>query len=89
MGAERMHDMEYYDFGKKEIFPKPTLDTPFDAMNAYAELQRSVGNLAQFASIRGRQDHFVKDLDTLQYALRDALFQSMVIREALTGKKTK
>lgn len=81
--------MEVYDFGQKEICPKETLDTPFAAMAAYHELQRRVKSLQNFSEIAGRSDHFVKSLDTLRYSCSEVMYQTMVIREAMTGFKTK
>lgn len=81
--------MHVYDFGQKKIWPKPALNTPWDAMRAYHDLQESVKRLADYSGINGRIDHYVKNLDTLAYALQEALFQTMVIRETLTGYKTR
>ena len=32
------NDMIVYDFGKRKIWPKPELKTPFDALRWHAEL---------------------------------------------------
>lgn len=81
--------METYDFGKRLIWPKPDLSSTFEAMRAYHDLLDSVKRLGEYAYINGRADHYVKNLDTLQFALRECLFKSMVIRESITGNKTK
>lgn len=81
------HEMEKYEFGSKSIWPKPELKTTWDAMRAYDDLQRRLDGLQEFGKINGRSDHFIKNLDTLAYALGEAMFQVQVIREALTGKR--
>lgn len=84
-----MSEMEMYNFGKKEVWPKPELKTPWDAMRAYDDLRRCVERHAEFTAINGRSDHYVKNLDLLIFSCRETIFQAMIIREALTGSKTR
>lgn len=82
------NDMIVYDFGKRKIWPKPELKTPFDALRWHAELVDGLCRIQERASALQREDHFVKNLDTLAFCLREALFKTMVLREAITGVST-
>ena len=79
-------DMTVYDFGEKKIWPKPELKTPYQVLDHYSNLMGSLVALGQLVNVSsGRQDHLVKSLDTLAFALREALFKTMVLRESMTG----
>lgn len=85
-----MPDMFVYDFGKKEIWPKPELSTPYQVLDHYSSLVRRLQSLGEVINVSsGRSDHMVRSLDTTAFALREALFQVMVLRETLTGFPTK
>lgn len=83
-------NMTSYYFGERKIWPKPELNTPYQVIDHFSSLLRSLHGLEQIVDVSsGRQDHLVKSLDTLAFALQEAMFKTMVLREALTGFQTR
>jgi 4'-phosphopantetheinyl transferase EntD len=82
-------EMYTYNFGEKSVWPKPDLSSPFDVLKCHAALVRDLSNAAQYADAYQREDHFIKNLDTLAFSLQECIFKVMVLREALTGFKTR
>lgn len=79
------NSMTTYEFGCKKIWPKPELKTPFEIINHYQDLLGRLGALESFLTRRGREDHMIKNLDTLAFSLKEALFRVIVLREAIAG----